>query len=291
VSLVAKVFVVLNLIVSVVFLIFAMNVWTAQTKWQRMYEVEKVQDIQHLVSFQKGEKDRSMEVLRNAKQYEDKKRENIELRLKMNEQRDKAQDLQVKLATSENKAAMAEAENQEIQRENRRMGEDLQKIKGVVLKQQQALVIERENAVRAKNEKSDVENELNMTKQTLSAVTKDKRQIEDDLAMQTARIEGLLRHGVPIAQILGEEMSAVQPTIADGRVLGVKPEIKICMLSIGSQQGVKPGYQFTIKRGEDYITKVQVDKVYPDMCVARYLDGYMNRKGLDIELNDEVLSH
>jgi hypothetical protein len=291
VSLVAKVFVVLNLVVSVTFLIFAMNVWTAQTKWQRMYELEKAQNVPLLVSHQKREKELSMEVLRNAKQFEDKKRENIELRLKWNEQRDKAQDLSVKLATSENKAAMAEAENQEIQRENRRMGEDLQKIKGVVLKQQQALVIERENAVRAKNEKSDVENELNMSKQTLSAVTKDKRQIEDDLAQQTARIEGLLRHGVPIAQILGEEAGATQPAIADGRVLGVKPEIKICMLSIGSQQGVKPGYQFTVKRGDQYITKVQVDKVYPDMCVARYIDGYMNKQGLDIELNDEVLSH
>ena len=136
----------------------------------------------------------------------------------------------------------------------------------------------------------DLRNELSALKQQLVAVTKDKRQIEDDLSQQTSRIERLLSHSVPVAALLGEDSHAIQPTISDGRVLGVRPEIKIVMLSLGSQQGVKPGYWFTIKRGDRYITKVQVDKVYPDMCVARFLDGFMNKNGLEVELNDEVLS-
>jgi len=57
VSLVAKVFVVLNLIVSVFFLVFAMNVWTANTKWQKMYEMEKMQNVPLLAAAQKVELD------------------------------------------------------------------------------------------------------------------------------------------------------------------------------------------------------------------------------------------
>ena len=289
-SLVAKVFVVLNLIVSVTFLIFAMNVWTAQTKWQRMYEVEKVQNVRLVASDAHRERDLSMEALRQAKNYSEEKARNVDLRLARNTERDKAQELVVRLAQEQNERQLLAATKEEIERENRRMGDDLLKIKGVVLKQQQALVIERENAVRAKNDKSDVENELNSTKQTLNAMTKDKRQIEDDLAQQTSRIERLLKNGVPVAALLGEDSHAIQPTISDGRVLGVRPEIKIVMLSIGSQQGVKPGFQFTVKRADQYITRVQVDKVYPDMSVARYIEGAMNKQGLDVELNDEVIN-
>jgi len=290
VSLVAKVFVVLNLIVSVTFLIFAMNVWTAQTKWQKMYEVEKMKNVEFVAAGAKREKELSMEAVKQTAKNADQKRENQELRLKWNKERDDKQDALVKLATAENEKGMLLAENQEYIRENKRYFDDIVKLKGVVVKQQQAVIVERENAVRAKNEKSDIENELNMTKQTLTALTRDKRQIEEDLAMQTSRIERLLKSGVPVTALLGEDPSATQPPVADGRVLGVKPEIEIVMLSIGSQQGVKPGFQYTIKRGDQYITKVQVEKVYPDMSVAHFLTGFMNKAGLQVELNDEVIT-
>ena len=289
-SLVAKVFVVLNLIISVTFMIFAMNIWVAQTKWQRMYELEKKNNVEFVAKAQKRERDLSLEVLKQTNINADQKRQNQELRLKFNAERDAKQDALVKLATAENEKGMLLAENQEYIRENKRYFDDIVKLKGVVVKQQQAVIVERENAVRAKNEKSEMENELNVTKQTLAALNRDKHAIEEDLALQTSRIERLLKNGVPIAQLLGEDATATQPFISDGRVLGVRPEIKLVMLSIGSQQGVKPGFQYTIKRGDQYITKVLVEKVYPDMSSARYVEGLMNKDGREVEINDEVIT-
>jgi hypothetical protein len=290
VSLVAKVFVVLNLVISVTFMVFAMNIWTAQTKWQRMYEQEKKKNVEFIASAQHRERDLSLEVLKQTNINTDQKRQNQELRMKFNSERDAKQEALVKLATAENEKGMLLAENQEYIRENKRYFDDIVKLKGVVVKQQQAVIVERENAVRSKNEKSEMENELNVTKQTLAALTRDKRSIEEDLSLQTSRIERLLKNGVPVAQLLGEDPSATQPFISDGRVLGVKPEIHLVMLSIGSQQGVKPGYQYTVKRGDQYITKVQVEKVYPDMSSARYVDGLMNKEGREVEINDEVIT-
>ncbi len=289
-SLVAKVFVVLNLVISVTFMIFAMNIWVAQTKWQRMYELEKKNNVEFVAKAQKRERDLSLEVLKQTNINADQKRQNQELRLKFNAERDAKQDALVKLATAENEKGMLLAENQEYIRENKRYFDDIVKLKGVVVKQQQAVIVERENAVRAKNEKSEMENELNVTKQTLAALNRDKHSIEEDLALQTSRIERLLKNGVPIAQLLGEDATATQPFISDGRVLGVRPEIKLVMLSIGSQQGVKPGFQYTIKRGDQYITKVIVEKVYPDMSSARYVEGLMNKEGREVEINDEVIT-
>ncbi len=56
-SFVAKVFVVFNLIMSAFFLMFATYIWTANTKWQRMYEQEKTRKVGEILAEQKNEKD------------------------------------------------------------------------------------------------------------------------------------------------------------------------------------------------------------------------------------------
>jgi hypothetical protein len=287
VSLVAKVFVVLNLIISVAFLVFAMNVWTAQTKWQKMYEKEKVQNVDWLAKTQKNQLELSREVVFQQQNVAMQKQENITLRLDRNRIRDEQLSLQTKIAQIENEKSIKEAENQELSREKQRYFDEIIKLKSVVTKQQQAVIVERENAVRARNEKSEIENELNVTKQTLAALQRDKRTIEEDLALQTRRIEGLLDKGVPIYRILGEDPSATQAFVPDAQVLAVRGDIGLVMISVGSQQGVKPGYQFTVSRGSEYVGKVQVEKVYPDMCSARLVPG--TAKG-EVQVHDEAHS-
>lgn len=286
-SLVAKVFVVLNLIISVAFLVFAMNVWTQGTKWQKMYEKEKVQNVDWLAKTQKVQLDLSRQVVYEQQNVAMAKQENVTLRLDRNRIRDEQLSLQTKIAQIENEKSIKEAENQELSREKQRYFDEIIKLKSVVTKQQQAVIVERENAVKARNEKSEIENELNVTKQTLAALQRDKRTIEEDLALQTRRIEGLLDKGVPIYRILGEDPQATQGPVPDAQVLAVRGDVGLVMISVGSQQGVKPGYQLTVSRGSEYIGKVQVEKVYPDMCSARLVPGTM--KG-EVQVHDEARS-
>jgi hypothetical protein len=287
VSLVAKVFVVLNLIISVAFLVFAMNVWTQGTKWQKMYEKEKVQNVDWLAKTQKVQLDLSRQVVFEQQNVAMQKQENVSLRLDRNRIRDEQLALQTKIAQIENEKSIKEAENQELSREKQRYFDEIIKLKSVVTKQQQAVIVERENAVKARNEKSEIENELNVTKQTLAALQRDKRTIEEDLALQTRRIEGLLDKGVPIYRILGEDPQATQAAVPDAQVLAVRGDVGLVMISVGSQQGVKPGYQLTVSRGSEYVGKVQVEKVYPDMCSARIVPGTM--KG-EVQVHDEARS-
>jgi len=287
VSLVAKVFVVLNLLLSVAFLVFSANVWTAQTKWQKMYEVEKAKNVEILAKVQKREIGLAQDVVYWQTEVDGRKKEIVALKLKFNEARDRELQNQTELAAVKNARDMKDAENQELQREVRRYAEELTKIKGVVIKQQQAVVVERENAVRARNEKSEMENELNVTKQSYSTLQRDKHAIEQDLALQTRRIEKLLAANVPVYQLIGDDASATQAYIADAQVLAVRPDVGLIMISAGTQQNVKPGYQFTISRGDQYVAKVQVDRVYPDMCSAKVLPGM--QKG-EIQVHDEAKS-
>jgi len=290
VSNIAKVFVVLNLVIAVAFLIFAMNIWTAQTKWQKMFELEKKAHIENLAKAQKEQLLLAKEAVVEAQNIEQLKEMNLALRIDRNEKRDRLLQARAEIAQQKNALDFAQAKGEEYERDIRRCLEHLDKLKGVLIKQQQAVIVERENAVRARNAKSEMEEELNTYKQTNFALNKEKRRIEEELDMQFARISRLLERGVPLDLLLNEDPSAMQPYISDGRVLAVSPDVQLVMLSLGSQQGVKPGFQLTVSRGDQYIGRVQVQKVYPDMCSARIIPAMINKRGFQFEVNDEAIS-
>ncbi len=285
-SLVAKVFVVLNLIVSVAFVYFAANTWTAQNKWQKMYEQEKIHTVENLAKAQKREIGLYQDVVHWQTMLNGAKKDNLDLKFKYNESRDELLKVQTEIATIKNARDMKDAENQELAREVRRTYDELAKTKGVIIKQQHAVVVERENATRARNERAEMENELNVVKQSYATLQRDKQAIESDLALQTGRIEKLLRSGINLDQIIGSS-EAVQQSPVDAQVLAVRPDVGLVMISAGSQQNVKPGYQLTISRGDQYIAKVQVDRVYPDMCSAKVMPGLQKK---DIEVHDDARS-
>jgi hypothetical protein len=42
--------------------------------------------------------------------------------------------------------------------------------------------------------------------------------------------------------------------------------MNIVVLSIGRDDAVKPGYEFTVFRGSEYVARVVIDKVEKDFC-------------------------
>ena len=284
-SIVARVFVVLNLIISIVFLIFALQIWTAKTKWQKMYETERQQHIQQKASIQERVVELSVVKIQEEEVIKFHKQRIRDLQGKVAKANDDVLRFQGELAESKASVNMHLAANEELLRENNRRADELVRVKGVLLKQQQAVQVAKDNEVKARNEKAEMENELNATKHALSAIQRDKRTVEDDLAISTRRIETLLANGVPVWELLGEDPVSTQPFIPDAQVLAVKPDLNLIMISVGSAQGVKPGFRFTVSRGSNYISQAQVERVYPDMCSARVM-----LKKDEVQVHDEVKS-
>jgi predicted nuclease with TOPRIM domain len=52
------------------------------------------------------------------------------------------------------------------------------------------------------------------------------------------------------------------------KVTNVSDEYNIVMLSVGSDDHVKVGYEFTIFRGAEYVGKVVINKVEKDYCAG-----------------------
>jgi len=68
----------------------------------------------------------------------------------------------------------------------------------------------------------------------------------------------------------------------EGLVTAVDDEEKLVVLSVGKDDKVEPGYTFTISRGNKFVGKVQIMKVFPNLSGAKILftkDGEAIAKG------------
>jgi len=127
---------------------------------------------------------------------------------------------------------------------------------------------------------SKTQNEGNVTN---GLRARDLKTATETLATQNARLE-LIAKGVP-TEYFGPEGEAPAVALPDAKVLAVKPELDIAVLSIGSANGVKAGQRVTISRGDSYLANGQIEHVYPDMCLVRLI----LKKG-EVQTGDEAKS-
>ena len=147
----------------------------------------------------------------------------------------------------------------------------------VILKQQQALRVTEINRRNAESQKIEMENELNKVRQQLADVLKEKTRVEKDLHHYTWMIEKLLEHGIPVADIVFGGDGQPAPPIPS-RVLSVRNDVNLVMLSVGKSDGVKKGFRFIIFRGDQYIGKVEVESLFDNMCSARILPDWTKKE-------------
>ena len=287
-SFVAKVFVVFNLLLSAMFFYFAMNEWTAQVKWQKMYEQEKARKVEELASIQQLQVKLAAQVVKSDQKTLMAQAELSKEKLARDQERDSNLKIQSQVTQLQNEVALSHATQEEVGREKDRLSAELNRARGVVLKIEQALNVERENATRYKNEKSEMEVSLNQVNAQYSSTQRDLKHAEQDLAVMNARFEKWIKitGGLPGM----DDDDASQPAVS-GQTLAVRPDVGLVMLSVGTKNDVKPGMRFIISRGSDYIGKVQVETVYPDMCSAKIIPDFTNKNNLAFEIHDTAKTH
>ncbi|MHC4248668.1 MAG: hypothetical protein ACYS9X_06020 [Planctomycetota bacterium] len=87
----------------------------------------------------------------------------------------------------------------------------------------------------------------------------------------------------------GEKAGRIGSTDAglSGKVLAVRPEVCLAMISLGSDQGARPGLRFWAFRDGKAITDIEVEQVFEDMSSARVFGGSWRRgpkKGDDVSI-------
>lgn len=121
----------------------------------------------------------------------------------------------------------------------------------------------------------EAQTELTATKAKLEETEVAFAEAKKQLELKEGIIAQLRENGIPVEEIA---VSGGPTTPIRGQILAVRADANLVMLSVGSQNEVKQGYRFTVYRDSEYLGKVEVEKIFPDMCSARILTDFTEKQ-------------
>lgn len=267
----AKFFVVLNLVLALFFLGVSATLFQTQENWRSAAEKSQAQNVEILEK--QTEKNQMYEgtisTLENDKDsltsenrlFEQKisglERDNGDLRSDVAEQKTRNSDLEARIAQKdkhlEDKDSVIARMEEEVQTLNSSYNEALESKK---------------NAERLRNRSLLDKEQLS---QQLVDANKELAALREDFDNQELLLARIVDSGVRLPDIGVPAAPAI-----DGVVVAVEDGIVI--LSVGKDDGVEEGYEFTVYDGDSFLGKIQVTRVLDDMagCKILFVENGMN---------------
>jgi len=143
-----------------------------------------------------------------------------------------------------------------------KLQDELEKAREIAQGARQLMIDLREQIVEFEKQRNRLTTDLSISKN-------EREKLEENLKEKEWTLGKLVEHGVDIPEIVARQGEPDVPIHA--KVLAVRPDVNIVLVSVGKQDKVKPGYRFTIYRRGTYVGKVQIENVYPSMSSARIL--------------------
>lgn len=134
--------------------------------------------------------------------------------------------------------------------EEKKLREDAQRVRDTV---QAELLASQDRLEKAYKDIAEMEKQI-------VEVSRAKNDIEQQLDYLRARVPNIADLGV-------------EPKI-DGIVLGVSDKVNLVLISVGGKDKVQVGFKFTVYRGSTYVSKLVVDKVDDQWAACRELTEF-----------------
>jgi len=214
------------------------------------------------------------------------KKDNLELRGQVREVTQQWWD-----AARINKLLQADVENQENQiallnSRNDHLNDDVAELnKQISAKQAEIKTLTDRNTELAKN-RDGLQDLLTVRERELTNASKELEKVVGDLAQANDMLQRLKERDPQAYRDLLLPSHVVQPKIViRGKVTGVDKGLGLVILNVGQRNQVAKGYSFIVFRGDEYVGKVIVDEVFPDMSATHYSRPDMKS---DVEVGDDV---
>ncbi|MBM4035408.1 MAG: hypothetical protein FJ291_27000 [Planctomycetes bacterium] len=132
-----------------------------------------------------------------------------------------------------------------------------------------------------------VRDDLVRCQKSLTNYVKEVQKLTDDLAQSNDIIQRLRDLHPDIYELCrtGATVARDAPIVIRGKVTGVDKNLGLVIINVGQRHQVAKGYTFIVFRGDEYIGKVMVDEVFPDMSATHYIRPLMKK---DVEVGDDV---
>lgn len=263
-STLSKVFVVFNFLIAICFMVASLTLYAKKINWVENSRQSAIKRNDEIAKRKKAEADFAQYQLDAEKKITDFTRTNEQLvnRVKEKEERIAQEEkrnaqLAGDLAAIKDRIADVESRLAEQAEDNKKLTAENK----VLRKERDEAVLAREfaesQAIEVVSDLKEAEAELlQISKRNHGLV---ERVMEQDILLDEARKRGF------DPKLLAGRVSA-EPI--SGHVLEVEEAVGIVILNVGEKKNVKPGMEFVISRGAEYVGKVRVRNIYEDMCSA-----------------------
>lgn len=268
-STLSKVFVVVNFVLAIVFMVASLVLYAKKVDWVeatrksaelRAEETEARQRIEKEYTDYKLATSQELTRLKQVKGEQDLKIDGLTAELETAKQKNDKLDSAVEGINSKISDVRAELKDQ---------AEANKKLEQA----NKALRAERDEAILARDfaDSTAIEavSDLKAAQQELLQMSKEVRRLVERNMEQSVLVEAARKQGFDPKMLVGSPSGTPPVT---GRVLEVEEEVGIVILNVGETKNVRPGMEFVISRGSKYITKVRVRNIYEDMCSAVILE-------------------
>lgn len=267
----AKFFVVINLVLALFFLGVSATLFKTQKNWKEVAQDAQMKMADNLDKAEAMKSQLNGTILQKQANVDSLEREKEQLGTQVTTLQNENGDLRkekaslgTKIDDLESRIAQKDTHLQDKDANIARLEEEISKLND-----------EAQDASNAKKVAESLRNRALLDKEQLSqeneALNKELTALRSDFDDQKLLISRIVDSGVRLPDI----GVATAPPI-DGMVVGV--EDGVVVLSVGKDDGVEVGYEFTIYDGNTFIGKVQVTKVLEDMAGCTILFEESGRK-------------
>ncbi len=278
-STLGKVFTVLVLILSLVYLGITATLFAYRTDYKKALDAEKKLHQDEVAAKSKDVQDRDSEIkLKDA--------QNGALLTAMNKAKTDQEAAEKTSKDWQDKYGTLEGELTKLRGQYETIGTQIASKDQVIAQLTTQLDEANKSKSDAVSAKDAAETKLLDTQSRLSSAEKNLVDLEKQYIQKVKELEeakGKLSMVPPDA--IPAEARAVKAV--DGKVLAVSKVMNLLIVNIGKERGVEVGDQFTVYRGDKFVGKIQVEKADKDWSSARMIEDF---KRLDPTVGDDITS-
>jgi predicted nucleic acid-binding Zn-ribbon protein len=266
-SVLAKVFVIINLVFSIAFLTVSGALYHHKMNWREQF-LNLQNNYKNLKERDKGEIDKLNHTISDYNDYiQQRETKIVELQQRIDEEGQKYRDSRMNLALETQEMTLLLADHSRTIIILTRLDDELKGLKTLcnylqdMFNKAMAQKNTAENQVtRLTNIKLDLEKDLS---DLGKSNTKTRKELNDTRLV----LQALELFGIPVKKIA---LLAPPPSI-EAVVLAYDEPTRLVVLSVGRKNEVVEGYQFTVWRGSRFVARIQVTEVRPDWSACRVM--------------------
>jgi len=278
---VAKILIVVNLVLAGAFLASAGNFLGQMDHWKSKYDA-KVVEMQEEINLKQ-------------QQLETKIRENATLITQSNE-------MQAQLKAAQTEAAEVRQQNDLLKEAHNQASEQLTMATSALEKAQDTIQSNRTLIDTLQGERAKNAEALRVAQEAKEAAIRslaEKEQQFENLMAQKQDLEAQLeqtKKDLLSARLTAETAVSRAGGAGDvpmdqpahmGQVLSVDNQSNVAIISLGAEDGVRPGFRYTVSRGSQYVTMLEITDVQAKQSAGRSIKSLQQT---DIQRGDRVMS-